>query len=85
MSAALKRVEASIVGLGPYEEVDLDRAQVAFTRDLRSVLALAKQAVELKQRIRLARLELTDAPMVYTRHIDDLLDLRKPLPKRGRK
>lgn len=58
MTKALKRVEAFVAGLGPHAEVNNDRAQVAYVRDLRAVLALAKEAAGLRRRVRMARLAL---------------------------
>jgi hypothetical protein len=67
-------------------------------QDLFAVLALAKSADELKRRVRLAEKRITDVSMfaaglrlsnieaqIIGEQLDDLLDLRKPLPKaRGR-
>jgi len=68
------------------------------TDDLRAVLKLAREAAELRRRVRLARREATETPpfgLRGTSDLDDalnsreriakLLDLRKPLPKRGRR
>ena len=59
------------------------------TADLRAVLKLAREAAELRRRLRLARDVFTGKRAVYdgdsldTRDagLADLLDLRKPLPK----
>lgn len=55
--------------------------------DLRAVLQLAREAAELKRRVRLLAEHLADFhPMIRVNDITaDLLDLRKPLPKAKRK
>jgi hypothetical protein len=92
---ALKRVEEFANGYDivakayargtVYEIIELD------ARDLRAILALAKEAAELKRRIKLARRLLSPLGKRYGNPvdvprwaIDRALDLRKPL-KRGRR
>lgn len=97
--SALKRVEAFM------REFDTpahgrDRERIfsinladLLVADLRAVLALAKQADDLKRRLRLARDVFEGRRAVYdgdaldTRDagLADLLDLRKPLPKKARR
>jgi len=50
---------------------------------LERLYALAKQAVELRRRVRLARKHIDDRGWGRAAGLRDLLDLRKPLPKRG--
>jgi hypothetical protein len=78
---ALKRVEAWLDDKGRFSSEDIE-----------AVLALAKEAAELKRRIKLARRLLSPLGKRYGNPvdvprwaIDRALDLRKPLPKRGRR
>lgn len=104
---ALKRVEIFAAPLATFGPDRLDRCIRVYVSgegvsvdDLRTVLALAKEAGELKRRVRLARSILRgdhsgDAADHYGDDADDtaecdecaavaVLDLRKPLPKRRR-
>lgn len=85
---ALKRWEAFLAHPNSVGWVSIGGACVKYD-DLRSVLALANEASELKRRVRLARETFFAAKTVARLGVTnpaqlawlvDLLDLRKPLP-----
>lgn len=94
--SALKRVERWLTAGGFDDHARGLYEGGMFALDVRALLALAKQAVELKRRIRLAREVFNQPHMLLAtglkgkgtwseQTLHDLLDLRKPLPKgRGR-
>ena len=90
--AALKRVENwlnadhEIIPRPADEELHPNDGLNTFTvADLRAIVALARQATDLRRRIRLARKSLDCPGGDHHMEACGLLNLRKPLPKGRRR